>query len=217
MRAETLGGVRADVAGTLAGVVVCGLAAGRLVSPALYVATALVILLVWRGTRTIATTDSGTDELTFLPNDLRSRVNETLHRCGESAARRSLLGVIAQARPLLTRQRSQLDERAEHETRENVLSLLDACCANAQSLSDLDGAIAASQANGTASPQALQVRQRLADQLTRAATTLSELYVSGLEQETDALSQVSQLTAAIHEDADARRMAMEEIRRVVTS
>jgi len=155
-----------------------------------------------------------TVDLGFIPNDLRPRVQETLARCGDSAAR-SLLGVIAQARPLLTRERPQLDERAERETRENVLSLLEACCATAQSLTDLDRALAAAPENVNASPRALQVRQRLADQLARAATTLGDLYVAGLEQETDALSQVSQLTAAIHEDAEGRRTAMEEIRRVV--
>ena len=215
MRGDAMRGVRADAALTLGAVLLFGFAAGRLVAPTLYVATALVALLVWRGTRAAAVTDPRIDELSFIPNDLRSRVRETLDRCGEGVARRSLLGVIAQAKPLLTRARPQLDERAEQETRENVLSLLEACCATAQSLAELDVAMAASQENSNASPRAVQVRQRLADQLANAATTLGELYVTGLEHETDALSRVSELTAAIHEDAEARRTAMEEIQRVV--
>jgi len=214
MRGEAMRGLRVDVMLTLGAVLCFGFAAGRLVSPTMYVATALAALLVWRGTRATGINDPRSDDLGFIPNDLRPRVQETLARCGDSAAR-SLLGVIAQARPLLTRERPQLDERAERETRENVLSLLEACCATAQSLTDLDRALAAAPENVNASPRALQVRQRLADQLARAATTLGDLYVAGLEQETDALSQVSQLTAAIHEDAEGRRTAMEEIRRVV--
>lgn len=215
MRAETMRDFRADGMLTLAAVLLFGFAAGRLVSSALYVATALVAFLVWRGARANAADDSGIAELEYVPTPLRSRVKEALRRCGESAARRSLLDVMAQARPLLMRERPQLDDRAERETRENVLSLLQACCTTAQSLADLDRAIAASAGNSDASPQALQVRQRLADQLDHAATTLGDLYVAGLEHETDALSRVSQLTAAIHEDAQARRTAMEEIRRLI--
>jgi hypothetical protein len=77
--------------------------------------------------------------------------------------------------------------------------------------------MAASAQSTDASTRAAQTRDRLADQLSGAATTLGELYLAGLEHETDALSRVSELTAAIHEDAAARSAASEELRRVLPS
>jgi hypothetical protein len=209
------GDVRPDALLTLAAVLLVGFVAGRLVSPSMYVATALVAVLVWRGTRERATDDSRGDDLAFLPNDLRTRASEALARCGDGDARRLLLVVITQARPLFTRNRTQLDERAERETRENVSSLVDACCVTAELLADLDRAIVAAPQGSDASARAPQLRQRLADHLGGAATTLEELYLAGIEHETDALSRVSQLTTAIHDDAAARRAATEEIQRVL--
>ena len=206
---------RFDALLTLAAVLLVGFFAGRLVSPSLYVATALVAVLVWRGTTERTMNDSRADDLAFLPDELRARASDALTRCGDGDARRLLLVVVTQARPLLTRSRAQLDERAERETRENVSSLVDACCATAELLADLDRAIAASPQKPDATARAPQLRQRLADHLGGAATTLEELYLAGIEHETDALSRVSQLTAAIHEDAAARRAATDEIQRVL--
>ena len=201
---------------TLAAVLVTGATAGRLVSPALYATTALAALLVWRGTRERPTDDGHTDNLAYLPKDLSSRVSEALDHCGEGDARRLLLAVVAQARPLFTRNRAQLDEAAERQTIENVSSLIDACCATAESLANLDHAMNASRASADVAARANEMRRRLSGQLAGAATSLGNLYLAGLEHETDALSRVSELTTAIQEDAVARQAATEELRRVLT-
>lgn len=206
---------RSDALVTIGAVLLIGFAAGRLVSPSIYVATILVAFLVWRGTRESAVADARADDMSFLPHALQPRTRAALERCGDGQARRLLLGVIAQARPLFMRERAQLDERAEQETLENVSSLVEACCATAESLGDLDRAMAASTQSPDAAARATQMRERLADQLSGAATTLGELYLAGLEHETDALSRVSELTAAIRQDAAARHAAAEELQRVL--
>lgn len=206
----------AEVMVTLVAVLVSGFIAAHFVSPTLYVATMLVVLLVWSGTRDVAAPVAPGDDFAFLPAPLDGRVSEALGRVGDGDARRLLVAVIAQARPLFTRGRQQLDDRAEAETRENVSSLVDACCATAESLAELDRAVGAARTNPDASARAAPMRQRLVDHLTGAASTLRDLYLAGLEQETDALSRISQLTATLHEDASARQAAAQELQRLLS-
>jgi hypothetical protein len=209
---------RPDAFLTLAAVLVSGFAAGQLVSPALFVTTALVAWMVWRGTREPSArfpNDSRGDDLAFLPGDLSARTREALARCGEGDGHRLLLAVVVQSRPLFARDRSQLDERAERETLENVSSLVEACCGTAESLADLDRTFGASGQSADVAARVAQMRQRLVEQLSGAATSLGNLYLAGLERETDALSHVSELTAAIQEDATVRQAATEELRRLL--
>jgi hypothetical protein len=209
---------RPDALLTLAAVLVSGLAAGQLVSPALFVTTTLVAVMVWRGTREPSARLSGdphSDDLAYLPGDLSSRAREALARCGEGDGHRLLLAVVVQARPLFARDRAQLDERAERETLENVSSLVEACCGTAESLAELDRTFGASSQNADVAARFAQMRQRLVEQLSGAATSLSNLYLAGLEKETDALSHVSELTTAIQEDAAVRQTATEELRRLL--
>ena len=199
----------------LAAVLLSGFAAAHFVSGSLGVATGLVAFLVWRGAREPVDADGHILDLGSLPSGVRSRVHDALEHCGGSDARRMLIAVTSQARSVLTRASTQLDESAERETRANISSLVEACCSTAESLADLDGASGTLSQNADAAARASAMRQRLADQLAGAAKTLGDLYLAGLEQETEALSRVSQLTAEIHEDAVSRQTAAEEIRRVL--
>jgi hypothetical protein len=157
---------RLDALATVAAVLISGLAAGRLISPALYVVTVLVAVLVFRGARGATDGDAPFNDGAFPPGRLSTRVGDALERTGDTDAHRLLVGVIAQARPPFIRARNQLDER---ETRDKVSSLVEACCATAESLAELDRAIGAAPPNAAASARAEEMRQRIVGQLTGVA------------------------------------------------
>ena len=74
------------------------------------------------------------------PPALRATVDRTMAQLTEGDARRLLFNALVQARPLLAPHEGALDGRQEQATRDNVLSLVDACCHTALELARLDAA-----------------------------------------------------------------------------
>jgi hypothetical protein len=131
----------------------------------------------------------------------------------ESDARRLLSNALAQARPLLAPHEGALDDRQENATRDNVLSLIDACCHTALELARLDAASGARDASAAsdAKNQTAAARELLAGRLSSAATALASLYAAGVMHGSPASDRVAQLAEEINADASARRAAAAEI------
>src|SRR5690349_6049696 len=135
---------------TLAAVAFVGTYAGFTVSPLLIATTFIVVFLIARAARGTTIRSAGSPQFSELPASLRSTVERTIEQLPEGEARRLLFNAIVQARPLLVPHAAALDEQQERATRDNVCSLVDACCTTALELARLDLASPApDQASGT--------------------------------------------------------------------
>ena len=197
----------------MAAVLIAGMLAAVEVSPFLAVTTVIVMWLLGREARRTEISRPPSVEFSEFPASLRATVDRTMLVLLEGDARRLLLNALAQARPLLAPHEGALDDRQENATRDNVLSLIDACCHTALELARLDAASAARDA--TAVPdvknQTAAARALLAGRLSSAATALASLYAAGVMHGSPASDRVAQLAEEINADASARRAAATEI------
>lgn len=197
----------------MAAVVIAGMLAAVEVSALLAIPTLLVIWLLGREARRSEISHSPSVEFSEFPESLRATVDRTMTQIPDGDARRLLSNALAQARPLLAPHEGTLDDRQENATRDNVLSLADACCYTALELARLDAASGARDpgAGPAATDQTAAARQLLAGRLSSAATALASLYVSGVMHGSPASDRVAQLADEINADARARRAAATEI------
>lgn len=197
----------------IAAVLIVGLIAAAEVSPLIAAPTIVMAWLLGREARRIAMTKTSSLEWPEFPPALRETVERTIDQLPSGDARRLLSDALAQARPLLAPHAAQLDARQENATRDNILSLVDACCTTALELGRLDAASAA-RAPDAPSENASRVasaRELLSGRLIRAATALSSLYAVGVGQGSPASDRVAQLADEINADASARQRAATEI------
>jgi len=147
------------------------------------------------------------------PPELRATVDRTMEQLPDGDARRLLSDSLAQARPLLAPHQGALDESQESATRNNVLSLVDACCMTALELARLDAASGARDpsAGPDAASRAASARELLTRRLSRAATALASLYAAGVMHGSPASDRVAELADEINADANARLAAANEI------
>ena len=197
----------------IAAVVVAGMVAAVQVSPLLALPTLLVAWLLGREARRVEMPPSPSQEYSEFPPALRATVDRTMAQLTEGDARRLLFSALAQARPLLAPHEGALDDRQEQATRDNVLSLVDACCHTALELARLDAASGARDPAVTSEPAnpTAAARDLLAGRLSSAATALSSLYMAGVMHGSQASDRVAQLAEEINADASARRTAATEI------
>ena len=197
----------------MAAVMVTGMLAAVEVSPLLAVPTLLMTWLLGREARGSETPQSASPEFAEFPASLRATVNVALEQLPEGDARRLLSDSLAQAKPLLAPHEGALDDQQETATRNNVLSLVDACCITALELARLDAASGARDAvaGGEAAKQTAAARELLVGRLSRAAAALSSLYVAGVMHGSPASDRVAELADEINADASARRAAASEI------
>lgn len=205
--------VSGHVALMIAAVIIVGLIAAVEVSPLIAAPTFVVAWLLGREARRTATSKSPSPEWPELPPALRATVDRTIEQLPDGDARRMLSDALVQARPLLAPHAALLDARQENATRDNILSLVDACCTTALELARLDAASAA-RGPGAPSEDASHIaaaRELLAGRLSRAATALSSLYAAGVGRGSPASDRVAELAEEINADASARRAAASEI------
>jgi hypothetical protein len=205
--------ISANVAVMIAAVVLVGMFAAVEVSPLLAASTLIVTVLLGREARRTAMASSASLEFSDLPPSLRATVERTREQLPEGDARRLLSNALVQARPLLAPHAAVLDERQESATRDNILSLVDACCTTALELARLDAA-SAPRDPGASSEVANHIaaaRELLVGRLSHAATAMSSLYVAGVGHGSPASDRVAQLADEINADARARRAAASEI------
>jgi len=205
--------VPGSVALTMSAVTIVGTFAAIRVSPLLLVTTLIVVVMIARAARRAAPSSATSLEFPELPPALRETVDRTIAQLPEGDARRLLFNALVQARPLLAPHAAALDEQQENATRENVCSLVDACCTTALELARLD---LAATANGPAATSddashVASARALLSGRLSNAASALSSLYVAGVEHGSPASDRVAELVDEITADANARRGAASEM------
>jgi hypothetical protein len=207
-------GISGGIALMLAAVMLVGTYAARTVSPLLLPTTFLVAFMIVRAARAASKSGAALPQFPELPASLRATVDRTIEQLPDGDARRLLFNAVVQARPLLAPHAAALDERQERATRDNVCSLVDACCTTALEMARLDLASAAGD-QATGSDEAKHVaaaRELLAGRLSHAAAALSSLYVAGVEKGSPASDRVAELVGEINTDASARRAAATEMK-----
>lgn len=197
---------------TVAAVLFSGGAASIAVSAYFLIPTAIVAwMLAGASRRSLARGRGG--EFADLAEPLRSEVIDTLARLVEGDARSLLLGVVAQARPILAATDMGLDEKSEAETRANVVALVNACCSIAVQLAELDRAVAA-QSTPPAPEWAAKLtnaRTLMTKRLTDASSSLTSLYLAGIGEGSPAATRVGELVSEITLDASGRSAASSEL------
>lgn len=200
-----------NVVVTIAAVAIAGSYAAIMVTPALFPCTVAMLALLVRAGAISKPRPDASDDFAEFPPAARAAVLGTMRELGEGNARRLLLGVAIQARPIFSNRSTLLDQQAERATRDNAASLVEACCSTALELERLDSASAGAAVAGATDNQPADsvaaVRQQMADRLTKAAAALTSLYVAGLEHGSEASNRVSELVDEINADASARRAA----------
>ena len=147
-----------------------------------------------------------------LPDTLRAAVVDALARLPEGDARKLLVGVIVQCRPILSTRSVALDAAREAETRANVVALVDACCATAIELAQVDAATASSStSNAELAAKSSAARTLLVKRLGDATDSLTSLYLAGLGADSSAATRVASLVQEIRVDADGRQAASSEL------
>jgi len=194
-------------------VILVGMIAAVEVSALIAAPTIVMAWLLAREARRESMAQSPSLEFPEFPPELCATVDRTMEQLPDGYARRLLSTSLAQARPLLAPHQGALDERQESATRNNVLSLVDACCVTALELARLDAASAARDpcAGPDTTSQAASARELLAGRLSRAATALASLYAAGVMRGSPASDRVAELADEINADASARRAAASEI------
>lgn len=203
--------ISGSIAFMLAAVMLVGTYAAFTVSPLLLATTFIVAFMIARAARSNAR-PIGSPEFPELPSSLQATVDRTIAQLPEGDARRLLFNAIVQARPMLA-PHAALDEQQERATRDNVCSLVEACCTTALEMARLDLASSAGdQASGSDEAKHLAAaRELLAGRLSHAASALSSLYVAGVEHGSPASDRVAELVGEINADASARRAAATEM------
>ena len=202
---------------TIVAVLASGAWASIAVSP-LVMPTALVIAWILgraalgeRAAWTPTVAAEGSDFADF-PDALRARVIDALARLPEGDARKLLIGVIAQSRPILSTRSVALDAEREAETRTNVVALVDACCATAIELAQVDTAAASNpSSNADLAAKTAAARALLVKRLGDATDSLNSLYLAGLGADSSAATRVANLVQEIRVDADGRQAALTEL------
>jgi hypothetical protein len=197
-------------------VILAGMAATVTVSPVFFVTTVFMLGILTRAARAEVAANAAAVKSDFvdLPDNLRRVVDDALAAIPDGDARRLLLGVIVQARPILASRSTTFDAAAESASRTNVESLVAACCGTAMDLSRLDAASSAKPAtprDPSLDARFAAARDMLIKRMSDATAALTALYAAGLDHGTPASNRVAELASEISADAKARAAAATEI------
>jgi hypothetical protein len=192
---------------------IAGVLAAMEVSPLLAFPTLLVTFLLGREALRTAIAQPPAVAFPEFPESLRETVDHSMAALPDGEALRLLSKSLAQARSLLAPHEGALDDRQETATRENILSLINACCYTALELARLDAASGARNPSPDpdATNQTAAARELLVGRLSSAAAALTSLYVAGVMHGSPASDAVAQLAEEINADARARTAAATEI------
>ena len=194
-------------------VVIAGMAAGFTVSPVILIATIVVVVLLANGFgRQDDAALPATDWAAFSPPVAR-QLADSLDALPEGVARRALLEIAVSARTLLLSAGNLLDAAHERATRDHVERLVEASCDSAIELARLDEALLGGVAtvDRATRDRLLAARELLQTRLANAASSLRQLYVTGLTNGSAASERVAELTSELNADANARRAALAEL------
>ncbi|HEV8446723.1 MAG TPA: hypothetical protein VGQ44_07880 [Gemmatimonadaceae bacterium] len=198
-------------------VVLAGMAASVTVSQVFFLTTVLVVGILTRAARAEAAAiapPAAKSEFVDFPDDLRPVVARAMSALPDGDARRLLLGVIVQARPILASRSTTFDPAAESASRTNVEALVAACCGTAIDLARLDAASSTKRStpsDSTLDARFASARDMLVKRMSDATAALTALYAAGLEHGTPASNRVAELASEVGADAKARGAAATEI------
>jgi hypothetical protein len=194
---------------------VCGAFAALRVSPALWITTAAIAGLVYRGSRNDGSlvTKVTPDDTELLPPATRRLVLATRQKLTSADATYLLQVVVEGAGPLL---RAMDGREGSASSRRDVVALVEASCGLSEELDRVDAFLAQPRAPGDARGAELRersakTRAQLADRLTEACTAIETLHAQLLEERSDAADRVAELAAELTEEARVRRQAAGEI------
>jgi hypothetical protein len=202
---------------TIAAVLIAGLTAGFTVSPIILVATLLMVVFLANGLfRQNDASLATTDWAAFAP-DVARQLAATLEALPEGVARRALLETAVSARSLLASASNLLDATHERATRDHVERLVEASCASALELAQIDDALRTDsvKVDMQTREHLVSARERLQTRLANASSALRQLYVTGLTNASGASDRVAELTSELTADASARRAALTELSRLL--
>jgi len=208
---------RNDASGRLVLVAIwmCGAFAALRVSPALWITTAAIAGLVYRGLRSSSavTVTTAPDDTVALPPSTRRMVHAARAKLTSADAKYLLQVVVEGAGPLLA---AMTDAERNSSSRRDVVALVEASCGLSEELDRVDAFLSQPRAPGDARGVELRercakTRTKLADRLTEACTAIETLHAQLLEERSDAADRVAELAAELTEEARVRGEASREI------
>lgn len=208
---------RSDASGrlVLVAIWICGAFAAFRVSPVLWITTAAIAGLVYRGLRrgNAVSVSATPDDTATLPPSTRRMVHATRAKLTSADAKYLLQVVVEGAGPLLS---AMTDAERSSSSRRDVVALVEASCALSEQLDRVDAFLSQPRAPGDARGAELRercakTRTKLADRLTEACTAIETMQAQLLEERSDAADRVAELAAELTEEARARGEASREI------
>ena len=194
---------------------ICGAFAAMRVSPVLWITTAAIAGLVYRGLRRTNAVAAAVapDDTAALPPSTRRMVQATRAKLTSADAKYLLQVVVEGAGPLLA---AMTDAERSSSSRRDVVALVEASCGLSEELDRVDAFLAQPRAPGDA--RGVELRERcarnrtkLADRLTEACTAIETLHAQLLEERSDAADRVAELAAELTEEARVRGEAAREL------
>jgi hypothetical protein len=192
----------------VAAVAITGMIAGTLADGSLYLATPLALLLVYRGAVRHAQALEASDLYAHpdLPNRARRAVEEAAERLPLGEARVLLARVVTQAVLLFQAHETSVGASADdHGMLDDVTELVESACTSAEQLALLQAATGAADAESRAA------RDRFSSSLSSAAAVIRNLHLAVVGGGTVASDRVTEITADLRDEADARSRAMAEL------
>jgi hypothetical protein len=187
------------------------MAAGTIASTAMYFATPLALILVYKGAIRHAQAREAAD--LYAHPDLPSRARRAVERASEQLppgeARMLLAGVVTQAVLLYQAQENSVGTTSrDREMLDDAAELVESACASAEQLALLDAATGSWR---TADAGSRAARQKFTASLSSAATVIRNLHVAIVSGGTVASDRVAEITTDLRAETDARARAIAEL------
>ena len=192
-------------------VVAAGFAAAQIAEPLLWVATPIVLILLFVSSRREHTASTHLEYRSPLPAALLRSIDDAYAALPPGSARSQLESVVVQATAVYAARDSAFTPSMERETRDHVDELVECSCTLALELARLDDAIPAARTSGQVRARAVASRELLTGRLGDAAASLAALVASGMARGTPAAERIGELVSEIKSDAAARVAARDEL------
>jgi hypothetical protein len=191
-----------------------GSAAAYLSDPMIWPITAIVAGALWiaiRRPNASAVAQPGLN-LDSLPVEISSVVRATMAQLPNGGARNLLRDLLIPARLLLAPHESAFDSTRQAEMRAHVVELVEDACAIAIDLGRVETLSASTAPADVEIGRRYQTaRELFAKRLRDAASALSVLYASGVDQGTPASDRVAEIVMELRSEVSARSAARREL------
>lgn len=195
----------------LAAIAIAGTIAGNLADPRLYVATPLALFMVYGSAARHARAREASD--LYAHPDLPARAGRAVEKAAEQLpageARTLLARVVTQAVLFFQAHQASVGESADDRGMlADVAELVESACASAEQLALLDAATGPAR---SVDSSARASRERFSESLSSAAGVIRNLHLAVVSGGTVASERVTEITADLRDEADARSRALAEL------